>query len=68
MAHSHSPYGKAWSTLGRVLDPLTQDACAFYDEQVLVPFSGIVLDDSEGEHIAAAMGPRRPRSCRTTAC
>ncbi len=24
-AHSHSTYGRAWSTLGRKLDPLTQD-------------------------------------------
>ena len=31
-AHSHSIYGKAWSSLGRTLDPLTQDACAFYDD------------------------------------
>ena len=28
-AHSHSVYGKAWSSLRRPLDPLTQDACAF---------------------------------------
>jgi ribulose-5-phosphate 4-epimerase/fuculose-1-phosphate aldolase len=27
-AHAHSLYGKAWSSLGRLLDPLTQDACA----------------------------------------
>ncbi|WP_324630289.1 class II aldolase/adducin family protein [Phormidium sp. CCY1219] len=31
-AHAHSLYGKSWSTLGRLLDPLTQDACAFYRE------------------------------------
>jgi ribulose-5-phosphate 4-epimerase/fuculose-1-phosphate aldolase len=28
-AHSHSIYGKAWSALGRTLDPITQDSCAF---------------------------------------
>src|SRR5205807_10196443 len=31
-AHSHSLHGKAWSTLGRLLDPITQDACAFYGD------------------------------------
>src|SRR5215510_2155859 len=31
-AHSHSQYGRAWSTLGRLLDPITQDVCAFYDD------------------------------------
>ena len=56
VAHSHSPYGKAWSALGRLLDPLTQDACAFYADHAVVPFSGIVLDEREGEHIAEVMG------------
>jgi ribulose-5-phosphate 4-epimerase/fuculose-1-phosphate aldolase len=27
-AHCHSMHGKAWSSLGRLLDPITQDACA----------------------------------------
>ena len=31
-AHSHSLHGKAWSSLGRLLAPLTQDACAFYGD------------------------------------
>lgn len=34
-AHAHSLYGKAWSSLGRLLDPLTQDACAFYEDHSL---------------------------------
>ena len=56
-AHSHSVYGKAFSALGKLLDPLTQDACAFYDDHVLFDdFSGVVLDNSEGERIAAALG------------
>ena len=28
-AHSHTIYGKTWSVMGRLLDPLTQDACIF---------------------------------------
>ena len=59
-AHSHSVYGKAFSALGKLLDPLTQDACAFYDDHVLFDdFSGVVLDNSEGERIAAALGDRK---------
>jgi ribulose-5-phosphate 4-epimerase/fuculose-1-phosphate aldolase len=59
-AHSHSVYGKAFSCLGKTLDPLTQDACAFYDDHVLFDdFSGVVLDNSEGERIAAALGDRK---------
>src|SRR5260221_11622692 len=34
-AHAHSIYGKAWSSLGRLLDPLTQDAGAFYGDHSL---------------------------------
>ena len=34
-AHAHSLNGKTWSSLGRLLDPLTQDACAFYEDHVL---------------------------------
>lgn len=57
-AHSHSLYGKAWSTLGRLLDPLTQDSAAFYDDHALFEdFSGVVLDSSEGRKIAQALGP-----------
>lgn len=59
-AHSHSIYGKAFSSLGRLLDPLTQDACAFYDDHVLFDdFSGVVLDNSEGERIAAALEDKK---------
>jgi ribulose-5-phosphate 4-epimerase/fuculose-1-phosphate aldolase len=56
-AHSHSTYGRAWSTLGRPLDPLTQDVCAFYKDHALYEdFGGVVLDLDEGDRIAAALG------------
>lgn len=59
-AHTHSLYGKAWSTLGRLLDPLSQDACAFYEDHVLFDdFTGVVLDSSEGERIAHALGDKK---------
>jgi ribulose-5-phosphate 4-epimerase/fuculose-1-phosphate aldolase len=56
-AHAHSLYGKAWSSLGRLLDPLTQDACAFYEDHSLFDdYNGVVLDTSEGKRIAEALG------------
>jgi ribulose-5-phosphate 4-epimerase/fuculose-1-phosphate aldolase len=56
-AHSHSLHGKAWSSLGRLLDPLTQDACAFYEDHALFDdFTGVVLDIEEGKRIGAALG------------
>lgn len=56
-AHSHSKYGKAWSALGRLLDPITQDHCDFYQDHGLYDdYRGVVLDSSEGDDIAAALG------------
>jgi len=56
-AHCHSMHGKAWSSLGRMLDPITQDACAFYDDHVLFDdYTGVVLDTEEGKRIAHALG------------
>ncbi|HEX5365323.1 MAG TPA: class II aldolase/adducin family protein [Acidimicrobiales bacterium] len=56
-AHTHSPHGRAFSTLGRLLDPLTQDACAFYGDHALFDdYTGVVLDVEEGKRIAHALG------------
>lgn len=56
-AHAHSVYGKAWSSLGRLLDPLTQDACAFYEDHTLFDdYTGVVLDTSEGKRLAETLG------------
>ncbi len=56
-AHAHSMYGKAWSTLGRLLDPITQDACAFYEDHGLFDdYTGVVFETEEGERIASALG------------
>jgi ribulose-5-phosphate 4-epimerase/fuculose-1-phosphate aldolase len=59
-AHSHSIYGKAWSSLGKRLDPLTQDACAFYGDHALFDdYTGVVLDTEEGKRIAHALGDNK---------
>ncbi|MBD2207884.1 class II aldolase/adducin family protein [Calothrix sp. FACHB-1219] len=59
-AHAHSLYGKSWSSLGRLLDPLTQDACAFYqDHTIFDDYKGVVLDTSEGKRIAEALGEKK---------
>ncbi|KAL5342128.1 class II aldolase/adducin N-terminal [Aspergillus crustosus] len=59
-AHSHSLYGRAFCTLGRELDIITQDSCAFYkDHVVYTQFNGIVLAEAEGHNIAAALGNKK---------
>lgn len=59
-AHSHSVYGKSWSTLGRLLDPITQDACAFYnDHSIFDDYTGVVYDTEEGKRIGKALGQNK---------
>ncbi|MDE0803247.1 MAG: class II aldolase/adducin family protein [Acidimicrobiales bacterium] len=59
-AHTHSKNGRAWSTLGRTLDPITQDVCAFYEDHALFDdYTGVVLDVEEGKRIAHALGDRK---------
>lgn len=58
-AHSHSLHGKAWSALGRMLDPITQDACVFHGNHVLFDdYTGVVNDPEEGKRIAYALGDK----------
>ncbi len=59
-AHTHSKSGRAWSTLGRTLDPITQDVCAFYNDHALFDdYTGVVLDVEEGKRIAHALGDNK---------
>ena len=59
-AHTHSIYGRAWATLGRRLDPITQDSCAFYNDHGLFDdFTGVVSETEEGARIAQALGPHK---------
>jgi ribulose-5-phosphate 4-epimerase/fuculose-1-phosphate aldolase len=59
-AHAHSIYGKSWSSLGRPLDPITQDACAFYgDHGVFDDYTGVVVDLEEGKRLAHALGEQK---------
>jgi len=54
-AHAHSPFGKSWASLGRKLDPITQDSCYFYDDHTVITEQGgaVVLEISAGQEIAA---------------
>jgi ribulose-5-phosphate 4-epimerase/fuculose-1-phosphate aldolase len=59
-AHSHSLAGRTFSSLGRLLDPLTQDSCAFYEDHSLFDdYTGVVLETSEGDRIAQALGRKK---------
>ena len=42
MCHAHTVYGTAWASTGRKLDPISQDACAFFEDHA-------VIDDEAGQ-------------------
>ncbi|UZJ57296.1 hypothetical protein CBS101457_006616 [Exobasidium rhododendri] len=55
--HSHSIYGKAFSTLGRNIEITTQDSCSFYGQVAHYDsFGGVVVGADEGNNIARALG------------
>lgn len=57
-AHAHSVHGKAMSSLpGVMVEPLTQDACAFFEDHGRYDdYQGVVSDSQEGKNIATALG------------
>ena len=54
-AHAHSVYGKSFSSLGIPLDPITQDACIFYDDHTVISEQGgaVVFDVDAGKELAS---------------
>ncbi|MFB6513336.1 class II aldolase/adducin family protein [Streptomyces virginiae] len=60
-AHAHAVHGKAFSSLGRLLDPITQDACALYERHTVHRdgAGAVVVDEEAGRQLAAGLGPHR---------
>jgi ribulose-5-phosphate 4-epimerase/fuculose-1-phosphate aldolase len=59
-AHTHAPHGRAWATLGKPLDIISLDSCAFYNDHVVHnDFEGVVLEVDEGDRIANALGKNK---------
>lgn len=55
--HLHPTAGMAWASLGRKLEPITQDTCAFYeDHDIYDCYGGPVLDLAEADRIGAKLG------------
>ncbi|KAJ5266835.1 hypothetical protein N7478_009643 [Penicillium angulare] len=56
-AHTHGIHGKTWSSFGKPIEMLTQDACNFHGRLgVYNDHGGIVLSADEGKNIAKALG------------
>ena len=60
VSHLHSPAGVAWSTLLRPIEPITQEACAFYQDHVIYEEEFVMVETVEqGETIMSALGDNR---------
>ncbi|GGR71762.1 class II aldolase/adducin family protein [Streptomyces aureoverticillatus] len=60
VAHCHSTHGRALAALGELLDPITQESCAFYESHALYDgYTGVTVDAEEGRLIAAGLGDHK---------
>ncbi|MEV6579928.1 class II aldolase/adducin family protein [Streptomyces sp. NPDC051582] len=59
--HAHAVHGKAFSSLGRPLDPITQDACAVYERHAVHRdgAGAVVVEEEAGRRLAAGLGPHK---------
>ena len=56
MCHAHTVYGVAYAALGRPLEPITQDACAFFEDHVVIAeeAGAVAVEDDAGPKVAKA--------------
>lgn len=59
VCHAHAPAGSTWASLERRLDPITQDACVFFERQALIRAPRIVRDAEAATRFADAFGDKR---------
>lgn len=56
MCHAHTVYGTAWASTGRGIDPITQDACAFFEDHVVIreEAGAVAVEDDAGCSVASS--------------
>jgi ribulose-5-phosphate 4-epimerase/fuculose-1-phosphate aldolase len=56
MCHAHTVYGTAFAALGRAIEPITQDACAFFEDHVLIgdEAGAVAVENHAGSNVAKA--------------
>ena len=60
VAHTHTAFGTPFAAEARTLDPITQEACVFYEDHALFDDEEVQVQSVDcGERIAAALGSRR---------
>jgi ribulose-5-phosphate 4-epimerase/fuculose-1-phosphate aldolase len=60
VAHTHTPWGTPFCASGRGLEPITQEACQFYERWAFFDDEEVQVQSVEaGQRIADALGPNR---------
>jgi ribulose-5-phosphate 4-epimerase/fuculose-1-phosphate aldolase len=54
MCHAHSVYGTAFAALGRPLEPITQDAAAFFEDHIVIKDAAgaVAVEENAGLSVA----------------
>lgn len=59
VCHAHAQHASTWAAFERLLDPITQDACVFFEQQALIRSPRSVRDADTARRFAEAFGPHR---------
>jgi ribulose-5-phosphate 4-epimerase/fuculose-1-phosphate aldolase len=56
MCHAHTAYGTAFAALGRPIEPITQDACAFFEDHIVITREAgqVAVEVKAGTEVAEA--------------
>ncbi len=56
MCHAHTVYGTAFASLGKPIEPITQDACAYFEDHVVIGAEGgkVAVEVKAGHGVANA--------------
>ncbi len=58
--HTHPTGGCTFSALGRPLEMLDQNSCAFFDDCAIYPrYTGVVVDPEQSAELVASLGSKR---------
>ena len=59
VCHAHALHASTWASFERMLDPITQDACIFFENQALIREPRVVRDAAAADRFAAGFGDKR---------
>jgi len=59
VCHAHALHASTWASFERLLDPITQDACIFFENQALIREPRVVRDADAAARFAVGFGDKR---------